>query len=157
MKIILISIRKDDNKSYKEAIGDYHQRINRYIPFEHVMIDIPKKVNQLPIPKQKMEEGIALKKLLRKGDYVVLLDEKGKEFTSQNFAHFLEKKIQMSYGRLIFVIGGPFGFDESIYQLANEKLALSKMTFSHQMIRLFFVEQLYRGFSIMNNGRYHHE
>ena len=156
MKIILISIRKDDNKAYKTALTDYEQRIKRYLPFEQLIIDIPKKVNQLPIEKQKVQEGIALKKQLKKGDYLILLDERGKEYSSQNFAKFIEKKIAMSYGRLIFVVGGPFGFSEDIYNLANEKLALSKMTFSHQMIRLFFIEQLYRAFSIINNEKYHH-
>jgi 23S rRNA (pseudouridine1915-N3)-methyltransferase len=156
MKIILISIRKDDNKAYKTALIDYEQRIKRYLPFEQLIIDIPKKVNQLPIEKQKVQEGIALKKQLKKGDYLILLDEKGKEYSSQNFAKFIEKKIAMSYGRLVFVVGGPFGFSEEIYKLANEQLALSKMTFSHQMIRLFFIEQLYRAFSIINNEKYHH-
>ncbi|MEL6988239.1 MAG: 23S rRNA (pseudouridine(1915)-N(3))-methyltransferase RlmH [Bacteroidota bacterium] len=157
MKIVLISIRKDDDKAYKAAMDDYISRIKRFIPFELQIIDIGKKIPSMPIPKQKMEEGKLLQKSLKQGDHIILLDEKGKSFTSKEFAKHIEKKMLLSYHRLVFVIGGPFGFSDEVYALTNEKLALSKMTFSHQMIRLFFVEQLYRAYSILNNGKYHHE
>ena len=157
MKICLISIRKDDSKAYKEAVEDYEKRIKRYTSFEHLILTVPKKIKSMPIPLQKTEEGKILLGELKDSDYVVILDEKGKQKNSQEFAQYLERKLTMSYSRLVFVIGGPFGFSEAAYARANEKMALSKMTFSHQMIRLFIVEQIYRGLSILNGGKYHHD
>ena len=111
----------------------------------------------LTMEQQKEKEGELILKNIQAGDYLVLLDDKGKEYTSMQFASYIEKKTHTVSKRLIFAIGGPYGFSEAVYQKANEKLTLSRMTFSHQMVRLIFVEQLYRAMTILNNEPYHHE
>ena len=120
-----------------------------YLPFEMLVIPDIKNVKNMSEVQQKEKEGECLLKLLQPGDYVVLLDEHGKEYTSMQFASYME--------RLVFIIGGPYGFSETIYKTASEKISLSKMTFSHQMIRVIFIEQLYRAMTILNNEPYHHE
>ena len=123
------------------------------------MIVIPdiKNVKNLSEAQQKEKEGELILKSTQPGDYLVLLDEKGKQFTSMQFASYLEKKTHTVPKRLVFVIGGPYGFSEAVYKAAAEKISLSMMTFSHQMVRLIFVEQIYRAMTILNNEPYHHE
>ena len=157
MKIALLVIGKTDASYFIESINEYKNRLVHYIPFEMVVIPDIKNVKNLSEMQQKEKEGELILKALQPGDYLVLLDEKGKEFTSTQFATYLEKKMHTVPKRLVFVIGGPYGFSSSVYQAASEKISLSKMTFSHQMIRLIFVEQIYRAMTILNNEPYHHE
>lgn len=157
MKIALLVIGKTDANYLNEGIEEYNKRLQHYIPFEMLIIPDLKKTKSLTIEQQKEKEGELIIKQLQTSDYVVLLDERGKEFSSMQFSNYIEKKTHTVPKRLVFVIGGPYGFSESIYKLAKEKLSLSKMTLSHQMIRLFMVEQLYRAMTILNNEPYHHE
>ena len=132
-------------------------RLKHYIFFWAGSDSWTEKHQSLQPEQQKEREGELIKKSLKPGDYIVLLDEKGKEFTSVGFSSYIEKKQHTVSKRLVFVIGGPYGFSNEIYELSNEKISLSKMTFSHQMIRLLFVEQLYRAMTILNGEPYHHE
>lgn len=157
MKIVLVVIGKTDASYFVEAIREYSNRLVHYIPFEMDVIPDLKNARNLSEIQQKEKEGELIQKALQPGDYLVLLDERGKEFISTAFASYLEKKMQTVPKRLVFVIGGPYGFSEKVYQAASERISLSKMTFSHQMIRLIFVEQLYRAMTILNNEPYHHE
>lgn len=157
MKIMLIAIGKTDASYLVEAIREYADRLVHYVPFEMELIPDIKNTKNLSETQQKEKEGELIQKALQPGDYVVLLDEHGKEFTSTAFAAYLEKKMHTVPKRLVLVIGGPYGFSEKIYQLATEKISLSKMTFSHQMIRLIVVEQLYRAMTILHHEPYHHE
>lgn len=157
MKIVLLAIGKTDAKYFIEAIGEYQKRLEHYIPYEMQIIPDLKNTKSLTIDQQKEKEGELILKALQPGDYLVLLDERGKEYSSMQFASYIEKKTHTVNKRLVFVIGGPYGFSQSIYDKASEKLTLSRMTFSHQMIRLIFVEQLYRAMTILNNEPYHHE
>ena len=116
-----------------------------------------KNVKNLSESQQKEKEGELILKSMQPGDYLVLLDEKGKDFTSMQFSAYIEKKMHSVPKRLVFVVGGPYGFSEAVYNAAKEKISLSKMTFSHQMIRLIFIEQIYRAMTILNNEPYHHE
>ena len=127
------------------------------MPFAMEVIPELKNTKALTPEQQKEREGELIKKQLRDGDYVVLLDEGGKEFRSIEFAAYIEKKQQQVARRLVFIVGGPYGFSSAIYSLAKEKVSLSKMTFSHQMVRLFFVEQFYRAMTILKGEPYHHE
>lgn len=157
MKIALIVIGKTDAAYFEAALKEYTGRLAHYLPFELVVIPDIKNARNLSEPQQKEKEGELLLKYLQPADYVVLLDEKGKEFTSVEFAGYLEKKMHTVGKRLVFVIGGPYGFPEAVYRIAAERISLSKMTFSHQMIRVIFAEQLYRALTILNNEPYHHE
>ncbi|NDW08115.1 23S rRNA (pseudouridine(1915)-N(3))-methyltransferase RlmH [Dysgonomonas sp. 520] len=157
MKTTLLVIGKTDASYFTEAIKEYQNRLGHYIPFELQVIPDLKNTKSLTIEQQKEKEGELLSKNLQAGDYIVLLDEKGKEYTSMQFASYIEKKTHTVNKRLVFIIGGPYGFSEAIYSKAAEKISLSKMTFSHQMIRLIFIEQLYRAMTILNNEPYHHE
>lgn len=157
MKIALVVIGKTDAGYFVEAINEYRNRLVHYIPFEMEVIPDIRNVRNLSELQQKEKEGELILKSLQPGDYLVLLDEKGKEFTSLQFSAYIEKKMHAVSRRLVFVIGGPYGFSEAVYKAAAEKISLSKMTFSHQMIRLFFVEQLYRAMTILNHEPYHHE
>ena len=157
MKIALIVIGKTDAGYFVEAIKEYTNRLVHYIPFEMVVLPDIKNAKNLSENQQKEKEGELILKALQGGDYLVLLDEKGKDFTSVQFASYIEKKMHTVSKRLVFVVGGPYGFSEAIYKTASEKISLSKMTFSHQMIRLIFVEQIYRAMTILNNEPYHHE
>ena len=157
MKITLLTIGKTDARYFIDAIGEYQKRLEHYIPFEIQIIPDIKNTKSLTIDQQKEKEGELIIKNLQSGDYLVLLDEKGKEYTSLQFASYIEKKTHTISKRLVFLIGGPYGFSRAIYDKANEKLTLSRMTFSHQMVRLIFVEQLYRAMTILNNEPYHHE
>jgi 23S rRNA (pseudouridine1915-N3)-methyltransferase len=150
-------IGKTDNTTYVEEVGDYERRLKHYLPFEIAIIPDLKNTKNLSISQQKEKEGELLLRFLQPGDYCVLLDERGKEYTSGGFASWLEKKMAVAGKRLVFMVGGPYGFSEEVYRAASEKLSLSKMTFSHQMIRLFFIEQVYRAMTILHNEPYHHE
>lgn len=157
MKIVLLAIGKTDARYFAEGIEVYRKRLEHYIPFEIQLIPDLKNTKSLSVDQQKEKEGELVLKALQGGDYVVLLDDKGKEYTSMKFAEYIEKKTHTVSKRLVFVIGGPYGFSQAVYDKANEKLTLSRMTFSHQMVRLVFVEQLYRAMTILNNEPYHHE
>ena len=138
-------------------VAQNFRRINFYIPFEIIHLTDAKNTKNMSEEQQKICEGVSLLKKLESSDYVVLLDEHGKEFTSMEFSRYIEKKTHNVPKRLAFVVGGPYGFSEDVKQRANEKISLSKMTFSHEMVRLFFVEQIYRAMTILNNEPYHHE
>ena len=157
MKISLVVIGKTDAAYFVDAINEYKNRLVHYIPFEMEVIPDIKNVKNLREDQQKEKEGELILKTLQSGDYLVLLDEHGKSFTSMEFSTYIERKMHVVPKRLVFVIGGPYGFSESVYKAASEKISLSKMTFSHQMIRLIFVEQIYRAMTILNNEPYHHE
>lgn len=157
MKIVLLVIGKTDARYFADAITEYQKRLEHYIPFEIVVIPDIKNTKNLSESKQKIKEGELILKNYQAGDHIVLLDEKGNDYTSLKFAEFIEKKSHNVSKRLVFVIGGPYGFSQSVYDKANEKLTLSRMTFSHQMVRLIFLEQLYRAMTILNNEPYHHE
>ena len=157
MKIKLLVIGKTDDKNLEQLIEKYQQRLNHYINFEIEIIPDIKNVKNLNQVQQKEKEGELILSKLKNTDQLVLLDEKGKEFRSLDFANFLQKKMNSGIKQLVLVVGGPYGFSESVYKKTVGKVSLSKMTFSHQMIRLFIVEQLYRGFTILKNEPYHHE
>ena len=157
MKFALLVVGRTVEKHYITAINDYVERIKHYTPFDMEVIPELKNTKSLSMEQQKEKEGELILKALQPGDVVVLLDEHGKEFRSVEFANWIERKMHTVNKRLVFIIGGPYGFAPSVYAAAQEKISLSKMTFSHQMIRLIFVEQLYRALSILNNSPYHHE
>lgn len=141
----------------KEGTNIYEKRLKHYLPFEYTMIPDIKNAKNMSNEQLKTKEGSQIIKKLDKGDFLILLDEKGKEFSSVNFSNYVENLLQQSHKKLIFVIGGAYGFSKEIYNRSNGKISLSKMTFSHQMIRLFFLEQLYRAMTILRNQPYHHE
>lgn len=156
MKTVLIQVGKTTNKHFIVGINDYVERINHYIPFDVLTIPELKNTKNLSEEQQKQSEGELIIKQLQPSDVVVLLDEHGKEYRSIDFARWLEQK-QITARRLVFVIGGPYGFSKDVYARANEQVSLSKMTFSHQMIRLTFTEQIYRACTIIKGEPYHHE
>jgi 23S rRNA (pseudouridine1915-N3)-methyltransferase len=157
MKITLLTVGKTEDAYLKDGIEKYFKRLKHYIKLE--VNDLPelKNTKALSPEQQKSKEAEMLLKKITNMDYVVLLDENGAELTSQQFADYINKKNIGSVQNLIFIVGGPYGFDQSIYQRANDKLSLSRMTFSHQMVRLFFTEQLYRAFTIIKGEPYHHQ
>lgn len=157
MKILFLVVGKTVDKRLTSLINEYAERVKHYIPFDIEVIPELKNTKALSAEQQKEKEGDLLQKQLRDGDYIVLLDEGGKEFRSMEFADYLEKKQSQVARRLVFIVGGPYGFSPTLYKLAREKVSLSKMTFSHQMVRLFFVEQLYRAMTILRGEPYHHE
>ena len=156
MKLQFVVIGKTLDKHLDALIQEYAGRVKHYLPFEMEVIPELKNTKSLSF-EQKQREAELLQKTFREGDYVVLLDENGREFTSVEFANYLQQKQSVAARRLVFVVGGPYGFAPEIYALAKEKISLSRMTFSHQMVRLFFVEQLYRGLTILRGEPYHHE
>ena len=157
MKVALIIVGKTVDKHFVELIDEYAGRVKHYIGFDIITIPELKNTKSLSTDQQKQQEGELILKQMQTGDYVVLLDEHGKELRSVEFSAYMEQKMQTVNKRLVFVIGGPYGFSQEVYGRANEKLSLSKMTFSHQMVRLIFVEQLYRAMTIMRGEPYHHE
>lgn len=157
MNIKLLAIGKTDDKAIQSLIDAYSKRLNFYVKFELDSIPDLKNVKNLSEKQQKEKEGELLLSKLNPTDFLLLLDENGKSFTSVEFADELQKKMNMGIKTLVFAIGGPYGFSESVYAAAKGKLSLSKMTFSHQMVRLFFIEQVYRGFTILKNEPYHHQ
>ncbi len=157
MNIKLIAIGKTDHQSLQILIDDYIKRLSFYIKFELELIPDIKNVKNLTESQQKEKEGELILSKLVATDQLILLDENGKVFSSIKFSEELQKKMNSGIKTLVFVIGGPYGFSEDVYKSAKGKISLSSMTFSHQMVRLFFIEQLYRGFTILRNEPYHHQ
>lgn len=157
MTIKLLTVGKTDDKHLKHLIDNYVKRMGHYNKFEIDIIPDLKKTKNLQVEQQKVMEGKIILDRVNPSDYVVLLDENGKLFSSEGFAQYIQKRLNSGMKQLIFVIGGPYGFSEEVYLRADAKLSLSKMTFSHQMVRLFFTEQLYRAFTILKNEPYHHK
>lgn len=156
MKITLLAIGKTDNSHLQALMKDYSKRLGFYVSFEMEIIPDIKNAKNLSEPLQKKAEGEEILKRLTSSDNLILLDEKGKTYSSEGFSEFLQKKMNSGLKNLVFVIGGPYGFSDEVYQRSDGKLSLSSMTFSHQMVRLFFIEQLYRAFTILRNEPYHH-
>ncbi|MCB0427883.1 MAG: 23S rRNA (pseudouridine(1915)-N(3))-methyltransferase RlmH [Mangrovimonas sp.] len=156
MTIKLLAIGKTDNKHLQALIDEYQKRLGFYIKFEFEIIPDLKNSKNLSEDQQKQKEGELILNKLSSTDTLILLDENGKHYASVAFADYLQKHMNSGMKQLVFVIGGPYGFSPEVYAKSNGKLSLSNMTFSHQMIRLFFIEQLYRGFTILRNEPYHH-
>lgn len=157
MKITLLAIGKTGTSYLREGIEGYVRRIVHYVPFEFKILPDIKNTRSLTEERQKAMEGEAFMSAMQPGDYVVLLDERGKEMTSRGFSEYIAAKMHVVSRQLIFVIGGPYGFSPEMYARADDKLSLSRMTFSHEMVRLFFVEQIYRAMTIMRGEPYHHD
>ena len=157
MTIKLLSIGKTDDSALQNLIDTYVNRLGHYNKFEFEVIPDLKKTKNLDTEQQKTKEGKLILDRIAASDIMVLLDENGKQFSSEGFSEYIQKRLNSGMKQLIFVIGGPYGFSEEVYNRAQSKVSLSKMTFSHQMVRLFFVEQLYRAFTILKNEPYHHK
>ena len=157
MQITLIAIGKTDKSELEELIAIYEKRLKHYIKFHIDIIPDIKNRKNLSEVQQKDKEGELILTQLQPTDTLILLDEKGKQYTSVDFAQFLQKKMNSGIKNLVLAIGGPYGFSDAVYAKSSGKISLSKMTFSHQMVRLFIVEQIYRGFTILRNEPYHHQ
>ena len=157
MTIELYTVGKTDAEEINALISDYSKRINRSVKFSITMLPDVRNTRKMPVEQQKQSEGEMLLRQLKPEDYVVLLDEHGEEMRSVEFAEFLERRMGSGSKRLCFVIGGPYGFSKEVYARSDMQISLSKMTFSHQLVRVIFAEQLYRGISIINHTPYHHE
>lgn len=157
MNIKLLLVAKTDEKYLQEGIDIYVSRLKHYVNFEMVIIPALKDLKNIPSDEIKKREAVLILKHIEKSDMVVLLDEHGKQHTSVGFSQYLQKQMNAGVRNLTFVVGGAFGFAPSIYKAAQDKVSLSNMTFSHQMVRLFFVEQLYRAFTILHHEKYHNE
>lgn len=156
MKITLLAIGKTDKDFIKKGIDEYQNRLIHYLPFDFKIIPDIKNTKNLTESQQKQKEGELILEKLKVGDVMILLDEGGKEFSSVSFSKFLEQKMIGGVKNLVFVIGGPYGFSDEVYQKAQAKISLSRMTFSHQMVRMIFTEQLYRAMTIIKGEPYHH-
>lgn len=157
MKIKLLAIGKTDDKNLQVLIKKYENRLRHYVKFELEIIPDLKNAKNLSQQGQKEKEGELILKKVSPSDHLILLDDKGTSYTSVEFSKFMQKKMNSGLRQLVLVIGGPYGFSPDVYQKAHGQLSLSKMTFSHQMIRLFIVEQIYRAYTILKNEPYHHE
>jgi 23S rRNA (pseudouridine1915-N3)-methyltransferase len=157
MKIVLLQTGKTTDRNMSELVDLYSKRIKKYISFEVITLPELKNTKNMPVQEQQVKEATKIIQSVSDDDYVVLLDEKGKEYRTIEFSSFLEKAFLLPKKRIIFIIGGPWGFSEAVYAKADQKISLSKMTFSHQMVRLLFLEQLYRVFTIIKGEPYHHE
>ena len=157
MKVVLLSVGKTDNEYFTRIIEEYTKRVNFYLPFESDFVPDVKKRKNLSVNEFKEVEGKKLLAAIHPSDQVVLLDNKGKQLDSPGFARYLEKKMVTVPKRLLFIVGGPYGFSRELYDRANEQISLSTMTFTHQMVRMVFVEQLYRAMTILHNEPYHHQ
>lgn len=157
MNIDLITIGKTDSEHVDALVSDYQKRINRSVKFNIVTLPDVRSARKLSEQDQKRLEGRNLLKIIAPGDHVVLLDDRGDMHRSVGFAEWMQKRMNLGGKKLIFVIGGPYGFSDEVYARANEKMSLSPMTFSHQIVRAIFCEQLYRAFSIISGSPYHHE
>ena len=157
MKIELAVIGKTSIGYLKQGIDEYIKRLKHYVPFEIKYIDDIKNTKNISEDQQKRTEGAKILSLLDKSDFVVLLDEHGKEYTSMQYSSYIQKRMLSGAKKVVFVIGGPYGFPQEVYDRANDKISFSKMTFNHEMIRLIFTEQLYRAYTIINHEPYHHE
>lgn len=157
MNIKLLAVGKTDDKNLQALIEEYVKRVSFYVKFDVEIIPDIKNAKNLSVIQQKEKEGSLILSKVSPSDWLILLDEKGKSFSSTQFADFLQKRMNSGIKNLLFVIGGPYGFSDEVYAKTNGKISLSSMTFSHQMVRLFFIEQLYRGYTILRNEPYHHE
>ena len=156
MKILLLAIGKTDASHIKEGIWEYEKRMTRYVSYEMKIIPDIKYSKNLTDNLQKEKEGVEILAKLENNDFAILLDENGRQFTSIEFSKFISLKMLMGLKRLVFIIGGPYGFSEEVYKRSNYLISLSKMTFSHQMVRMIFAEQLYRAMTITKGEPYHH-
>jgi 23S rRNA (pseudouridine1915-N3)-methyltransferase len=156
MKVTLLLTGKTEDDYIQKGFGIFEQRLKHYISFECIVIPALKNTKALSIEQQKQREGELILKDVQTSDRLILLDENGKEYTSVEFSTYMQQQMNAGIRNLIFIVGGPYGFSEEVYKRANGKIALSKMTFSHQMVRLFFAEQLYRAMTILKNEPYHH-
>ncbi|MBQ4367671.1 MAG: 23S rRNA (pseudouridine(1915)-N(3))-methyltransferase RlmH [Muribaculaceae bacterium] len=157
MKIALVVVGRTTTGYLKTGIDEYVRRLSHYVPFEIQYIGDIKNVRNLSEDQQCVAEGKSILSALAPSDYVALLDEHGSEYTSLQWAQYVQRRMSSGVRRLVFVVGGPYGFSQEVYARANDKVSLSKMTFSHEMVRLIFTEQLYRAFTILNNEPYHHQ
>lgn len=157
MKITLVNIGKTDKSYVREGLADFQKRIGYFVDFS--IVDLPeiKQVKSLSIDQIKQKEGVQLLKFLTKSDLCILLDEKGTEFSSRGLSTWLEKNMNQGSKHIVFVTGGAYGFSDDIYKVAQQKISLSQMTFTHQMVRLIFTEQLYRAFTILKGIPYHND
>lgn len=157
MKIKLICIGKTGKSFLEEGEKEYVKRLQKYIPFEKIEIPDMKNAKNMSEEQIKVKEGEQLLDKLNPGDFLIILDDKGKSYSSIDFSKHLQNLFNKGLKNIVFVVGGPYGFSSAVYERADERLSLSKMTFSHQMIRLFFIEQIYRAMTILRNEPYHHE
>lgn len=157
MEIVLLTVGKTTIGYVNEGIAEYVKRLKRYIPYRIQELPDSKRSGKVAEAEQKVAEGEMILRQLAESDLVVLLDERGKEYTSREFAAYLERAMSSGRKRLVFVVGGPYGFSKKVYDRADSMLSLSKMTFNHEMVRLFFTEQIYRGISILHGLPYHHD
>ncbi|MBD5328711.1 MAG: 23S rRNA (pseudouridine(1915)-N(3))-methyltransferase RlmH [Bacteroides sp.] len=157
MEIELLTVGKTTIKFVNEGIEEYTKRLKHYIPYKITPLPDIKKNASLGAERQKEAEGEMILSKLQNSDYVILLDERGREYTSIEFSSFLEKQMVAGRKKVVFVVGGPYGFSQSVYERADGKVSLSKMTFNHEMVRLFFTEQVYRSMTILRGEPYHHE
>lgn len=157
MRVALIFTGKTTERFLKEGIDNYINRISRYISLDIITIPDIKNTRKMPVREQKIKEGTKIIQLLHSDDYTILLDEKGETYTTSEFAGIFGKTLMIPRKRIVFIIGGSWGFAEDVYSKADMILSLSKMTFSHQMVRLLFLEQLYRILTVINGDPYHHE
>jgi len=156
MKVILLVVGKTNDAWAKTAIAEYEKRLKHYLPFQIEVVPDLKSTKNLTEDQVKAKEAESILSWNKSGDVMVLLDENGEQYSSEGFAALMQKKMNAGVRNLIFVVGGPYGFDASVYAAVKEKISLSRMTFSHQMVRVFFVEQIYRAMTILNNEPYHH-
>ncbi|MCH8535726.1 MAG: 23S rRNA (pseudouridine(1915)-N(3))-methyltransferase RlmH [Flavobacteriaceae bacterium] len=157
MQLKIIAVGKTDDHTLGKLMKEYEKRLQRFAKLQWQIVPDIKNTKKLSQLEQKRKEGELILKEIDTSDFVVLLDENGKQFTSRKFAEWVAKKQHLGSRKVVFVIGGPYGFDEALKKRSDDQIALSKMTFSHQMVRLFFIEQIYRAFSILHNLPYHHD
>lgn len=157
MKVLLLAVGKTDSPALEGLISHYCKRIGHYLPFEMKVIPDVRRSQKTNAELQKQSEGREILSALQTGDRLILLDERGKSLSSVEFAEYFERRMLASDKRLVFVIGGPYGFSTEVYDRADEQLSLSRMTFSHQMVRLFITEQIYRAMTILRGEPYHHD
>ncbi len=157
MNIELLVVGKTDSKLVEQIVADYAKRVNHYCKFSITTLSDVKATRNLTVKQQRTAEGEMILRQITDSDFVTLLDERGEEYRSVDFAMWLQKRMNSGVRRLLIIIGGPYGFSEAVYQRANSKVSLSKMTFSHQIVRAIFAEQIYRAFTILKNEPYHHE
>jgi 23S rRNA (pseudouridine1915-N3)-methyltransferase len=156
MKLILLQTGRTTEKYIVEGVSNYSDRIKKYVSFDILTVPELRNSRNLPLNEKKAKEGEKLSEKINNEDYVLLLDEKGKEYNTIEFAKFLEKSFMLQKKRLLFVIGGPWGFSDDMYKRSDAIISLSKMTFSHQVVRLLFMEQLYRALTVIKGDPYHH-
>ena len=157
MKIALLQTGKTTDKHISEVADLYTNRIKKYSGFEIITLPELKSAANMPVPEQKVREGLKILSSINSDDYIILLDERGKEYRTVDFSMLLEKIFMFPKKRIVFIIGGPWGFSDEVYKRADLKMSLSQMTFPHQLVRLLFLEQLYRVFTIIKGDPYHHE